>query len=273
MSYTMEPVPILSIVGMIVALLIGVLLPVVLLVVWRKVSGAGVLHAVLGFGVFITFALILERLTHQLILGVTGDAITGNVWLYALYGGLAAGLFEETGRYLAMRFLMEKKGALTRENAVMYGIGHGGAESILILGLSMVSNLSMTVMLNAGGLENILAMVPEDMRDAYYQQISGLWTTPSGNFFLAALERISAVALHICLSYLVYRVVKGRKLAFFLFAILIHAGVDAMTVLLSGVGCPTWVLEIVLLAIVALFAFFTVRTYRAEGKAETLPSE
>ena len=273
MSYTMEPVPALSIVGMIVALLAGVLLPVALLIVWRKVSGAGVLHAALGAAVFITFALILESLTHQLVLGLTGDAIKGNLWLYALYGGLAAGLFEETGRYVAMRFLMEKRGALTRENAVMYGIGHGGTESILILGVSMVSNLSMTVMLNAGGLESVLAMVPEDMRDAYYTQISALWTTPSGTFFLAILERISAIGLHLCLSYLVYRAVKGRKIAYFLFAILIHAGADALTVLLSGIGCPTWLLEIALLLIVAVLAFFTVRAYRAEGKAETLPVE
>ena len=62
--------------------------------------------------------MLLEQLMHSLVLlkmGPVSKALSENLWLYALYGGLAAGLFEETGRYLTMRFLM--KGKWTRENA------------------------------------------------------------------------------------------------------------------------------------------------------------
>ena len=37
---------------------------------------------------------------------------------------VAAGVFEETGRLLAMKFCMKKD--LDKKNAIMYGIGHGG---------------------------------------------------------------------------------------------------------------------------------------------------
>ena len=269
MEYTFEQVPAWSIAGMVFSLLIGVLLPIVLLIVWKKKSGADLLPAVAGVGVFIGFVLILEGIVNRLVVALTGEAITGNVWLYALYGGIAAGLFEETGRYLAMRFLMKKN--LTRENAVMYGIGHGGIESVLILGTSMVSNLAMTVMLHTSGIETVLQTVPEEMRGDFYEQISPLWTTASSAFFLAAAERISAVALHICLSYLVYRAVKDRKILLFFLAILIHAAIDAVVVLLPGAGCPTWAVEIVLALMVAALAFFTVRAYRKEGEAEKDP--
>lgn len=274
MEYAFDKVPALSVAGMVFSLAVAVLLPVALLLVWKRISGARLLAALTGVGVFITFALILESMVNRLVVALTGEALTGNVWLYALYGGLAAGLFEETGRYLAMRFLMKKD--LTKENAVMFGIGHGGIESILILGTSMVSNLAMTAMLNLSGIEEVLDQIPEDLRDAYYTQISALWTTAPSAFFLAAAERISALALHICLSYLVYRAVKDRKILLFFLAVLIHAAVDGVVVVLSGTGWPTWALEILLALMVASFAFFTVRAYQKEGKEpakEALPGE
>ena len=54
--------------------------------------------------------------------------------LYALYGGLAAGLFEETGRLLAFRFILKPHTA--RITALSYGIGHGGIEAFWVMGLS-----------------------------------------------------------------------------------------------------------------------------------------
>ena len=57
------------------------------------------------------FALILEPVLHNLVLGsAAGAAIQENILLYGLYGGLAAGVFEETGRLMAFRFVLKKQG-------------------------------------------------------------------------------------------------------------------------------------------------------------------
>lgn len=47
----------------------------------------------IGAATFIVFALILEQILHIVVIKATGTALTGNIWLYALYGGLAAGIF------------------------------------------------------------------------------------------------------------------------------------------------------------------------------------
>ncbi len=51
--------------------------------------------------------------------------ISGNPFLYAIYGGLAAGIFEEFGRFFCMITVM-KRFMYQRENSIIYGIGHGG---------------------------------------------------------------------------------------------------------------------------------------------------
>ena len=58
------------------------------------------------------------------MLHLVKEALTGNIWFYALYGGIAAGVFEETGRFTAMKFWMKK--SLSKESSFMYGVGHGG---------------------------------------------------------------------------------------------------------------------------------------------------
>lgn len=60
-----------------------------------------------------------------------------------------AGLFEETGRFLAMRYVLKKEHG-NAHNALMYGAGHGGLEMFVILSLGMINNLIYSVMINLG---------------------------------------------------------------------------------------------------------------------------
>ena len=65
--------------------------------------------------------------------------------LYAVYGGLMAALFEETGRYSAMRFLVKP---MDFPNAFMYGAGHGGVEASDSHKSSSVSGNTLVCALN-----------------------------------------------------------------------------------------------------------------------------
>ena len=107
----------------------------------------------IGAATFVVFALVLEALVHQIVLkGPYGATIQGKTLYYALYGGLMAGLFEETGRFLSMKFLMKKE-PTTVLPSLAYGAGHGGVEMLVIFGFAMISNLSMSIMINAGQTE------------------------------------------------------------------------------------------------------------------------
>ena len=186
----------------------------------------------IGAATFFLFAMVLEQILHAVVLGVGGERITGNIWIYGLYGGLAAGLFEEVGRFVAMRFAMKKQ--LSLPNALMYGVGHGGIEAILIVGLASVSNLVTSIMINAGTLEASLGALDQATKEATLTQLSALWTTPSYQFFLSGIERIVAVTLHIALSVLVFQAVKLGKKRYWFLAFAIHVGVDFATVIAAN---------------------------------------
>ena len=95
-------VPTGSIILMAVNALLGFAVPVGLSWYLVRKHHVKISTILIGAATFIVFALVLESVMHQLVLnGPHGAAIQGNRLWYALSGGLAAGLFEETGRFLS----------------------------------------------------------------------------------------------------------------------------------------------------------------------------
>ena len=229
-------VPAASIVTIAICAILGIGAPILLS--WWMVKKYQVKPTtiLIGAGVFIVFALVLETILHQVVLkGPGGPSITGNIWYYALYGGLAAGIFEETGRFLAMKYLLKKepKGA---ETAVAYGIGHGGAEMLVIFGLTMVSNLVIAVMINLGQADTILSSVPAEAQAQLQGTFAQFETSTPGTFLTGLWERASALILQLGLSVMVWTAVRkgGKWLWLFPAAILLHFLVDAIAVLLMN---------------------------------------
>lgn len=189
----------------------------------------------IGAGTFIVFALVLEPILHQVVLkGPHGATIMGNVWYYALYGGLAAGLFEETGRFLSMKILMRREPG-TALPGVGYGIGHGGAEMVILFGITMISNLALSVMINSGQAETLIASAPAEAQAQVQAQFAALEGVSAGSIAIGLWERLSALLLQLGLSMLVWTAVRrgGKWLWLFPAAILLHAIVDAVAVILS----------------------------------------
>ena len=221
------------------------------LMLWYQRKGGRWSSFFAGAGTFILFALLLEQLFHALVLfSPLGGTIQNTLWLYALYGGLAAGLFEETGRFVAFRFFLKKqKEPIT---ALAYGAGHGGVEAVLIVGLTMVNNIVLLAVANSGtALEPSMAAAAE-----------ALAATAAGMFLWSAFERVVAIILHIALSVLVFAAVReAKKHGFFVAAVLIHAGVDALAVVLGG-SMPVAVTELAVLAVTVLTALFAAKVYR-----------
>ena len=215
--------------------LLGFAVPVFLAWWAVKKHNAKLSTILIGAATFVVFALVLESLVHKVVLlGDRGAAIQGNVLYYALYGGLMAGLFEETGRFLSMKFLLKKEPSETK-TAVSYGLGHGGIEMIILFGFSMISVLTMAVMVNAGQTDALLAKTPEASQAALTAQFEQLKTTSAGAYLYGLLERFSALILHLGLSILVWAAVRkgGKWLWLFPVAILLHALVDGLAVILS----------------------------------------
>lgn len=246
-----------SITGMIFTLTVSVGLPVVLGIIIYKKTHAKISSCFIGAGIFTGFALILEQILHAIVLGITGTAIRDNFFMNALYGGLAAALFEETGRLTAMKFCMKK--SLDKGNALMYGVGHGGAEAILIVGLVYINNLITTVMINTGSVQLTMAQLEPALQEAAYQQLQPLWQLPASGFYLAGVERAAAIALQISFSVLVYKSVKAGQRIFFAGALLLHFLVDFAVSVTAGTGVPAWAVELEVTVMAAVIAWGAAR--------------
>lgn len=237
-------IPVLSMVCMGISIAAALAIPAALYFAFRRKYGCDRKPFWTGCIMFLVFAFVLEQIAHTVVLGsAAGARIQGSLWLYGLYGGLMAGLFEETGRYAAFRTVLRpsvKNGK--DQNALMYGAGHGGIEVVLVLGLSMAVNLVTSVLANSGNLEILTGQMPEDVQSAFMMNVSVLAQTQPSMFLIGILERGAAVILHISLSVLVWFAAKpanpndgaGRRFWLFPQAILLHAAADAGMVILNG---------------------------------------
>ena len=249
-----------AIAGIIFSAVVSIGLPVVLLIMVKVKLHTRVADAGIGALTFVLSALVLEQILHGIMLSLLGETLTENIWLYAVYGGLAAGLFEETGRFVAMKFWIKER--LSRESSIMYGVG--GIEAVLIVGFTSISNLITAFMINSGQIESAFSNIEDGVgKETAIQGLSVLWTTPGYQFFLAGVERISAIILQICLSYLVYRAVKCGMKKYYFLAIGLHFFVDALTVLLAN-SVSLVVLEVALLLMVGALALVVWKMYTGE---------
>ena len=108
-----------------------IVLPIALLVIVRVKTHRGLLAALTGALCFTVSALVLEQLLHSIVFS-SFPTLIQSPGLYTAYACLAAGVFEETARYLGLSLLCRRDASLVTGFA--YGTGHGGIEAILLAG-------------------------------------------------------------------------------------------------------------------------------------------
>lgn len=256
-------VPMLSITGMSFSLLIAVALPIVLLIVLCVKTKKGLLAALVGAVCFFVSAMFLEQLLHAVVLPKIGN-IPG---LFVLYACLASGLFEETGRLVGLSFLCKwrhgKKDS-SLATGLAYGIGHGGFEAMLLVGMATLNNLVFALMLNSGGMEGATAGFTGAELQSLETAAQQMQTIPSATFFVGGLERIAAIALHIALSLLIWMVVTKRvHFAFYFVAIFLHGLTNLGAALMqAGVWNSIAMVELYTFAVVACVWVLVLLLYR-----------
>lgn len=241
--------------GLSIALAISLLSPVVVWAVARRRMTLAWRNIGLGAAIFFLFVLVLESLMHMYVLKlnpVSSAWLKANVWGFAAYAAGAAALFEETGRYLALRLFAKPSG--DAGTAVAYGLGHGGLEAWLIGAFGQLQAMIMAVMLNAGTLQTLLgSKLQPEAYAKIYDKLAHL-TFIEG--LIGGIERFWALLFQIGFSFLVWRAVSRRKLGWLLAAIGAHAALDAVAALyqrgvvsLAATEAYVTVLGVVLLAV------------------------
>lgn len=267
--------PTISIVFMAISALVSIGLPVAMGIIWHKRTGARASSLLIGAAVFVVFAGILENICHGLVLYGSGSCaafMQSNLWAYGLYGALAAGVFEETGRFCAFKLLFKNKN--DRCESVMYGIGHGGVEAVLVSGLTMISYIVISVIVNAyGGMAGLAALgIGEDTVSVL---MTAFTDTEPVMYLVSCIERIMAMAFHISMSVLVFAAVKQEGRGWYYpLAIGLHALLD-----LGAMAFQTGLIKSIIategyvLVFTALCALLAVRVYRGMAEQRREPDQ
>jgi uncharacterized membrane protein YhfC len=181
---------------------------------------------------FVLFALVIEQAFQVYVLRINP---TSAAWFkahkiaFAVYGALCAGVFEETARLIGFSFLTRKRDGVGA--ALAYGIGHGGAEAIILGGLLSLVSLLLAILAHNGMLDSVLSSkLPAPALALLHNRLTQLtfWhALPAG------VERLSALTFQIGLSFLVWRAVSLKAWLLYFLAILCHAALDTPAALLQ----------------------------------------
>lgn len=243
----------LSIIFMGIALVIQFLAPIVLAILFYKKEKAAIKSFFVGVLCF-TVTQIIIRIPLLQLLQLTDwykSLVNSSVFLATLLLALSAGIFEETGRFLSFRFILNN--SLEWKEGVAFGIGHGGIESMYI-GLSSVNNILLSLAINSGTFDSLIAkQLPAEMADTIRDQLTSL--TPA-TFLAGGLERLFTIFIHIGLSLLVLYGVRNRKYIYLLYSILIHTLINlVLPLLMDFLGI--WGTETLLALIAVIFLVLT----------------
>lgn len=231
--------------GMVIQILISLIIPVGILIYlirkklisWKS-FGIGVL-------IFVVFSQVLEKALHFAVIDPSGPSLkwTDSTIAFVAYGALAAGVFEEIGRYIGFKFLLKRNRQY--KDGLSFGIGHGGIEAILIGVLVGVNALVIANLINTGMFEQTIgAALPADqlamIKDQYLN-------TGFSLYLLGGIERIPAIFIHIALSLMVLLGVRENRFVYVLYAIGLHALVDVVPAMYqTGAIQSIWIAELVI---------------------------
>jgi uncharacterized membrane protein YhfC len=205
----------------------------------------------------------------QVLLADALQASSIVLWTWLLVLSFSAGLFEEVGRWLGYRWLFRPEDR-TRRPAVVYGLGHGGLESmVLIAGLGAISLVGL---LAVSGSD--LSQLPPEQREAVRLQLAAVAAQPAWVPLLGAWERLSAMTLHVGLSLIVLQAFRRASLTWLVVAILVHSAANFVAVgILQVVGgtANTAGLVLVEVAITLMAVAVTWGALRLDGREDGRP--
>ena len=238
-----------SIPSLIITVVLMIAIPLCFFIYWRREhkTQTNISWLIAGAVGFIVSARVLELGVHYFCIIADNPVsrfINGSTAAYVLYGTIMAGVFEECGRHIVLKYIMKKN--RTRENAVLYGIGHGGIEIWAILLPTMITYLVIALLFSQGDVEHALSSlkITEETAAAALPSIQAAAAFDYPMMALNVIERLLAMFVHIGLTVIVYYGVINSKKICLPMAIVLHMLADTFPALYQRSVLPLWAVEI-----------------------------
>ena len=156
-------------------------------------------------------------------------------WLTIIYGGLMAGLVEETTRYVVFKVLAKKRRLMTSD-IVAYGFGHGLSEFILLGVMGLLTYIIVLQAIHSGQTSQLPSLLVSQVN-----QLTGFVV------IMSLFERLVALVLQVLLTAWDFLAVTKHKLSFYFGAILLYATIDFLAgAYQQGIGRNILLIEVML---------------------------
>lgn len=227
-----------TVVSVAITFCISMVLPVLVFIIYGwKNRGKGVWSAwFLGAAGFFVMQIIIRTPVLNMASTTQGfmSFVTNHFVIYCLALAFTAALSEVIGRYAVAKIMSHN---LTFTRGIAAGLGHGGIEAILVVGMTYLNNLVYIGMINGGTFDSTVeqtAALGADTASLLAVKDS-LLHTGSALFLLAGYERILTMIFHVALSLLVcYYVSRKEDWKGILICLLSHCAVDFVAPLING---------------------------------------
>ena len=239
----MQSFPLAPMIASVVVLVVAILLLVAAIIVVKLKSKGSLVSLFVGMAVF-AVCFVIAIISSSVL-----SIFVSNLLVATIILSLRAGVVEELGRYLAFKVFLKKRNCIG--DALLYGLGHGGMEVLLVLGLSAVNVLVIGFMINAGMYDVLAQGLDATALAAFDNQLQTLTSAGAGMFALSGVERLWAVIVHVSFSIMVFCSARQRKVSYLILAILLHFGFDCTTYLYHAEIVPVEIFEL-LLGVIAL---------------------
>jgi uncharacterized membrane protein YhfC len=263
-----QPVSPVALAALIIAALFIALLPMALYRLWRKPFTLNRRDAIAGIAVFALSAMVIERALNDFILrqNPTTSQWLSNPLAFVVYGVLIAGICEETGRFIAMRWIARRASntSLNHGTALAYGLGHGGAEAWFVGVLTQAQWIAFGVLENRGQIEAYLGNLPPESLMRIHVILASLSPATAGLF---VLERVAALVFQIGLSVLMWRGVRAGSRTILPIAIAAHALIDVPAALTQARLLPLVTADTLYAVAAVVVALVLMRLYKPSVRA------
>jgi len=239
----------------------AIILPFVAFFVLRRWLALRGRIFLIGAATFFVFQMLL-RLPWQPAFARWAQAAVGPT-LTLVLASLTAALFEETGRYVAYRVAVRRPSGA---DAVALGLGHGGFEAAVLVGLNLISLGTMLLLGDA-----VAGVLPPEAQAALQQARDAAVRGGVLNPLLALVERVAAVGLHVGLSILVGLAYARRRAAWWWAALAVHFAVNAVAGLVGQFTGNAVLTEVVVVLLAGTFLLWAVRWLPAFDTASGAP--
>ena len=230
-----------TIIAVIITFCVSTMLPILVFVIYGlKNKGKGIWSAwFLGAAGFFVMQVIIRLPILSILSTMQGfiDFAEKHYVLYCISLAVTAAIFEVIGRY-AVAKIMSKN--LTFNRGIAAGLGHGGIEAIILIGMTYINNIIYIIMINTGSFDTMVeqsAALGADTSSLLAVKDALIDTSPA-IFLLAGYERILTMILHVALSLLVcYFLSRKEDWKGIIICIICHSIVDFTAPIING--CAT----------------------------------